>query len=179
MFEQRRAGEADERGVGQSQPHIARESARLRAVGLVGHHNDVVPVAIGFGGPDILVELVDQAENITVVLLEQLLQVFARAGTGRAVVRHAAAHEGLVNLAVQVFAVGHQHKGEVAFNRAAHLFGKESHGVRLAAALCMPDHAKAAEVRVCTLNYFERLGRTVHNGRQIFGYRLSGLWVGV
>ena len=70
VLEQRGAGESDKRGVGQSQPHIARQSSRLRAVCLVGYHDDVVPVAIGFGGPDVLVELVDQAENIAVVLLE-------------------------------------------------------------------------------------------------------------
>ena len=81
-----------------------------------------------------------------------MLQVFARAGAGRAVVRHAAAHEGLVDLAVQVIAIGHQHKSEVAVHRAAHLFGKEGHGVRLAAALRMPDDAKASEVRVCALH---------------------------
>ena len=47
VLEQRRAGEADEGGVRQRKPHVARELAGLRAVRLVGDHDDVVALAVG------------------------------------------------------------------------------------------------------------------------------------
>ena len=50
VLEQRRAGEADERGVRQRQAHVAREPAGLRAVRLVRDHDDVVALAVGLFG---------------------------------------------------------------------------------------------------------------------------------
>ena len=80
LLEQRRAGEADEGRVRQRQPHVARELAGLRAVRLVGNHDDVVALAVGLLRVHVLVELVDQAEDVAVVLLQQLFEV--RAGRG-------------------------------------------------------------------------------------------------
>ena len=72
LLEQRRAGEADEGRVGQGEAHVAGELARLRAVRLVRDHDDVVALAVGLLRVHILVELVDQAEDVAVVLLQQL-----------------------------------------------------------------------------------------------------------
>jgi hypothetical protein len=102
VLEERRAGEADERGVGQRQAHVARESAGLRPVGLVGNHDDVVTGRCRARRVHVLVELVDQAEDEAVILLQQLLQLLAGAGARRLLVRDAAADEGAVDLVVQV-----------------------------------------------------------------------------
>ena len=74
MLEQRRSCEADESSIGQRQAHVARQLARLSAVGLVRDHDNVIPVAVGLALLHILVEFVNQAEHITMVFLEQLLQ---------------------------------------------------------------------------------------------------------
>jgi len=42
-------------------------------MGLVRDHDDVVAFAVGLLGVYILIELVNQAENVLVVLLEKLL----------------------------------------------------------------------------------------------------------
>ena len=67
VLEQRRAGEADESRVGQCQPHVARQLARLGAVRLIRHHNDVVAPAVGRVWRNLLIELVNQAEYVGVV----------------------------------------------------------------------------------------------------------------
>ena len=75
LLEQRGAGEADEGGVRQREAHVACQPSRLGAVGLVRDHDDIVALAVGFVGVHILVELVDQAEDVTVVLLQDALEV--------------------------------------------------------------------------------------------------------
>ena len=158
VLEQRRAGEADEGRVGQRQAHVARKFAGLGAVRLVRDHDDVVAVAVGFTRLHILVELVNQAEQIAVILLQQLLQFPARTGARGLVVGHAAADEGLVDLAVQIVPVGHQHKGEIALHRAPHFFGEEGHGVGLAAALGVPHHPQAPKIGVRPLDDLQGAG---------------------
>ncbi len=81
VLEERRAGEADERSVGQREAHVAREPARLRPVRLVRNDDDIVAHAVGRGHR--LVELVDQAEDEAVIALQDLLQIFARSGARR------------------------------------------------------------------------------------------------
>ena len=71
LLEERGAGEADERRVRQREAHVAREPPRLGAMRLVRDHDDVVALAVGLLRIDILVELVDEAEDVAVVLLQQ------------------------------------------------------------------------------------------------------------
>ena len=51
VLEERRAGEANERGVGERQPHVAGKLSRLRAMRFVRHHDNVVALAVGFCSP--------------------------------------------------------------------------------------------------------------------------------
>ena len=57
VLEQRRAGEADEGGVRQREAHVARQLAGLRAVRLVGDHDDVVALAVGLARVHVLLNL--------------------------------------------------------------------------------------------------------------------------
>ena len=123
---------------------------------LVRDHDDVVALAVGLRRIDVLIELVDQAEDVAVVLLQQLFQVVARCGPRRLVVGDAAAHESPVNLAVEIVSVGHQQEREIAFQPPPHLLGEEGHGVRLAAALGVPEHAEPAEVGMRALDDVDR-----------------------
>ena len=159
MLEQRRTGKTDEGRIRQRQPHVARQLAGLGAVRLVRHHDDVVSSAVRFVRRHLLIELVNQAEHIAVILLQQLLQRLARTRARRLVVRHPAAHKGLVNLAVQIIPVSHQHKGEVTHHGAPHLLGKESHGIRLAAALRVPHHTQTTQIGVRALHNLKVLRR--------------------
>ena len=143
--EQRRAGEADEGRVRQREAHVARQPARLCAMRLVGDDDDVVALAVGLLRIDILVELVDQAEDVAVALLQPLFQVVAGCGPGRIVVGDTAADEGPVNLAVEIVSVGHQQEREVAFQLPPHLLREEGHGIGLAAALGVPEHPEPTE----------------------------------
>ena len=68
VFEQRRAGKSNERRIGQRQPHVARKLARLRAVRLVRNHDDVVPLAVRLARVHVLIEFVNQAENVAMIL---------------------------------------------------------------------------------------------------------------
>jgi hypothetical protein len=56
------------------------------------------------------------------------------------------AGEVLVDLVVQVLAVGDDHEGPVAGQLAQHLLGEEDHRVALAAALGVPEDAQLALV---------------------------------
>jgi len=176
-LEERRPREADEGRVGQREPHVAREPARLRAVRLVGDHDDVVATAVRLVEVDALVELVDQAEDVARALFEDPLEVLARGRPGRLVVGHAAPNEGLVDLRVEVLAVGHHHEGEVAGLRAAHLLGEEHHRVRLAAPLRVPEHAELAERGMGPLHDLDRRGHLgLAVGSDLLGHlrRLDG-----
>ena len=150
VLEERRPGEPDERGIGQRETHVPRELAGLGPVRLVRDHDDVVALAVGLC--DRLVELVDEAEDEAVVPAEDLLQLLARAGPRRLLVRHAAADERAPDLVVQVLPVGHHQEGEVAGHDPAHLLGEERHRVGLAAALRVPEHAEPAQIRVSPLH---------------------------
>ncbi len=124
----------------------------LRAVRLVGNHDDVVALAVGLLRIHILVEFVNQAEDVRVVLLQDSFEVVSRRGARRVLAGDAAAGEGLVNLVVKVVPIRHQKEGEIPRHLPAHLLGEERHGIGLAAALRMPEHAEPAEVRVRPLD---------------------------
>ena len=146
VLEQRRAGEANERPVGQGQPKVARKPARLRPVRLVRDYNDVIAGAVRLPRADLLVELLDQAEDVTVVFAEEALQVFSVLGArSRLRVRGPATGERFVDLVIQILPVGHQQEGELARNRAPDFLGEEDHRVRFAAALRVPEHAQLAQ----------------------------------
>ena len=150
--EQRRAGETDEGGVGQRDAHVAGETPGLGSVCLVGHDDDVVALAVGLVRFDVLVEFVDQAEDVGVILLQHRLQVRPGLCPRRLVADDAAADKSLVDLAIKIVAVGHQQEGETARQGAPHFLGEESHRVRLAATLGVPEHAEATEVGVRPLD---------------------------
>ncbi len=60
------------------------------------------------------------------------------------VVHHAAAGKGLVDLRVQVVAVGQDQKGEVAAQLAMNLPGEHHHRIALACPLSVPEHPQLA-----------------------------------
>jgi hypothetical protein len=80
------------------------------------------------------------------VLGQQLGEMLAARRSARVavVVHHAAPGKGLVDLRVQVVAVGEDQKGEVAAQLAMHLAGEEHHGIAFARALGMPEHSQLA-----------------------------------
>ena len=55
-------------------------------------------------------------------------------------------------IGVEVFSVGHQQEREVALQLSSNLLSEETHGVGLAAALGVPEHAKPAEARMSPLD---------------------------
>ena len=146
MLEQRRAGKADECGVGQRQPHIAGELSRLGTMRLVGDNDNVVALAVRLGHR--LVELVNEREDEPVVFAQGFLQLAPGAGSRRLGIRHPAADECAPDLVIEILAVGHHHEGEIAGHHAPHLFGKERHRVRLAAALRVPEHPQPSQIGV-------------------------------
>ena len=122
----RRAGEADERGVRQRVAHVAREAVDevvLAAVRLVGDHHDVaalgerrVPVALLLGE-----ELLDGREHHAARGdRQQLPQVRAALGLHRRLAQQVrAAREGAEELVVEVVAVGEHDERRVLHRRLA------------------------------------------------------------
>ena len=134
----RRAGQAEEEGIGQGLAHLAAEVAFLGAVGFVHHHNDVRAVVQFAAG---LAELVDRGdEHLADILAQQGLQLLPRGHAHH--VRHVGGVEGGGDLSVEVDAVHHDYHGGVAQLRVhPQLLRGEDHEERLAAALEMPDEA--------------------------------------
>ena len=115
---------------------------------LIRHHDHIATLIPRLGHA--LAELVNQAENIAAVfVLEQALQAFGTRGFVALVSGDTTADEGFVNLVVQFLAVGQQHKGIGRGDLAMHLLAEEHHGVALAAALGMPEHAQLARQHIC------------------------------
>ena len=156
--------EPDKGRVRQRQTHVAREPSGLGTVRLIRDHDDIVTIAVGFLRVHILIEFVDQAKDVAVVLLEQPFEVGARCRPWRAAVSDATADEGSIDLVVEIVAIGHQQEGEISRQLPAHLFGEEGHGIGLAAALRVPEHAEPAEIRVRPLDDVHRAFRD--KGRQ-------------
>ena len=147
----RRAGEADERGVGQRVAHVPREAVDevvLAAVRLVGDDDDVapvrehrVPVALLLGE-----ELLNGGEHHAAGGDRELrAQVGAVGGLHRRLAQQvAAAREGAEELVVEVVAVGEHDDRRVRHRRVQdHAPRIEGHRQALARALRVPDHANA------------------------------------
>jgi hypothetical protein len=49
------------------------------------------------------------------------------------------AHEGLIDLLIEILAVGHDDEREIPRHDAPYLLGEKDHGIRLAAALSVPE----------------------------------------
>ncbi len=145
-LEERRAGETDIAGVGQGIAHVERQGAVLGAVGLVGDDDEVVAPGVGIPFANGLVEFLDQRKDMGFVLGQKLGEMLAARGPARitVVVHHAASGKGLVDLCVQVVAVGEDQKGEVAAQLAMDLASEEHHGIALARTLGMPEHPQLA-----------------------------------
>ncbi len=160
-----RAGEADERGIGKRVAHVAGEPVDevvLAAVRLVGDDDDVPAVAQG-GQPLALLgkELLDGREHHAAAGdLQELAQALAVGGLhGRLAEELEAALELAEELVVEVVAVGQDHQRRVLHRRVAdHPGGVEQHREALAAALGVPDHARATVARLATM----RVGRGAH-----------------
>ena len=147
-----RTGKTDERGVGQSVPHVAGvavDEVVLAPVRLVGDHDDVaaagqqgVPVSLLLGE-----ELLDRGEHHA-ARRDGELRPQVRPGCGlhgRLAQEVAAAGEGAEELVVEVVAVGQDDNGGIAHGRFADdAAGVERHGQALARALGVPDDADAA-----------------------------------
>ena len=143
---QRRAGEADEGGVGQRLAHPARaalDEAVLAAVRLVGHDHHVGALrdhAVRLG------ELLDGREHHAARrAVEQRLQMLPAFGLHRGLPQQRApGGEGVEELVVEIVAVGDHDDRRVGQARLAdQRAGQHQHGQRLARALGVPDHAAA------------------------------------
>ncbi len=143
--DQRGAGEAHHRGVGQRHPHVEREGVVLAAVRFVGDDDDVRAVrqhrhrllALG------RLELLDQREHIAVVGCQQLAQIRDRLGMHPRLGRdRAGVGELPVQLVVELLAVGDHHERPLARHLAQHLLGEPQHRQRLARPLGVPEDAE-------------------------------------
>ena len=143
-LDQRRAGKADEAGIGQGIAHIQRKDVVLAAVRLVGDDDHVGALRQQrVGLPRLVPELLDQREDVALVAAQQLFQVFATGGAHVLAGRRAGGLEGLGDLVVQLLAVGDDHEGGTAQHLAQHLLREEHHRQALARALRVPEHAQA------------------------------------
>src|SRR4051794_15807722 len=89
-----------------------------------------------------------QCKDGAVIRSQQLFEVFAVLGSYLLFrLRHSPdASERLVDLVVEIVAVGHNHKGPVARNLSQHFLCKEDHRETLTAALRMPENAQPSLV---------------------------------
>ena len=144
-----RTGESDVAGVGQGVAQVQRERAVLGAVRLVTDDDDVVARRVAGGRVHVPVELLDQREDVRLVLAQQPAQVLAAARPAgvAVVVDHAAAGVGLVDLGVEIVAVGQHQEGEVAAQFPAHLAAEHHHRVALAGPLRVPEDAELPRPR--------------------------------
>ena len=162
----RRAGEADEGGVGEGITQVAGEAvghhaglivnlaaeAVLAAVRFIGDHHDVGAGAqLGHRFALFRHEFLDGGEHhATTGPIEQLAQVFAIGGLQRRLAEEIGATLELAKeLVVEVVAIGEHHQGGVLHHRMAHdAGGIEEHREALAAALGVPHHAGTAVARL-------------------------------
>ena len=144
-----RAGEADERGVGQRVARVPGEAINeviLAALRLVGDHHDVAPRRQGAPCLPALLEeeLLDGGEDHPARRHPQLRgQVGAALGLGRRLAQQVTVQRKVVEkLVVQVVAVGQHDHGGVLHQRVLDDLARvEGHGQALARALRVPDDA--------------------------------------
>ena len=140
----RRAGEADQRGVGQRGHQVGAQRAAGGAVRLVHQDEDV---GAGVDPGRHTVELVDGADDDAAPVAaagyggQQVLQAPLRLDLD---VAHTQRLEDAEELAFQLVAVHQQqHGGVLEEGMFDQLLGDGDHGVGLAGALCVPDQAAA------------------------------------
>ncbi len=124
---------------------------------LVGQHDHVGPITEHLRR----LEFVDEGEDIAVVAAQQFTQVGATCGVALVALGLAdctGSLEGLGDLVVQFDAISDHHEGPVARHPAQYLLRKEHHREALAAALGLPEHARAA---MAPLAGFEHRGNGV------------------
>src|SRR5256714_15532266 len=92
---------------------------------------------------------------------QQLFEVFTILGPYLLFrLRHSPnAGERLVDLLIEIVAVGHNHKGPVALNLSQHFLCKEDHREALTATLRMPENAQPSLVLANGVHSFKR---TIH-----------------
>ena len=107
-------------------PFALREPVVLAPVRLVGDDDDVRAVRqLRMSCPLLGVELLDQREDVAMILGQQLPEVLAARRLGLLLGDGAAGHELLVDLIVQLVAVGDDDEGPVARQRAQDLLREE------------------------------------------------------
>ena len=102
------------------------------------------------------VELLDQREDVAMILRQQLPEVLAARRLGLLLGDGATGHELLVDLIVQLVAVGDDDEGPVAGQRAQDLLREEQHRETLAAALGVPEHAEPPALFLQLANRVDR-----------------------
>src|SRR5205814_5341798 len=103
----------------------------------------------------------DQRKDCTMIRSQQLFEVFTILGPYFLFwLRHSSnAGERLVDLVIEIVAVGHNHKGPVARNLSQHFLSEEDHRETLTAALRMPENAQPSLVLT---NGVHSVKRTIH-----------------
>ena len=137
-FVDRRSGEADEGGPGQTGHQVVAQVAPGGAMGLVDQHVDVFP------GVDVrrqVPELMDHGhDDPPVVVLQQSFQF--RNGVGMGHILQTDGRQIFEHLVFQFVAVDHQQDGGlVGLRRLKEQFGGLDHSIGLAAPLGVPDQA--------------------------------------
>ena len=126
------------------------KDAVLRPVCLVRHEDDVVVWIDGLRVR--AVEFVDQREDKAGVAAELRFQISAAGGDVlgglRPLAQQPAVFKGVADLLVQFIPVGEDHDGGRTGKLPADLLGEEEHGIALAAALGVPEHAQLAVIEL-------------------------------
>ena len=159
VLQKRRSGEADSRRRGQDAIHVVGVYAVVGAMGLVGQDDDVV---VGDDGLDVgIVELVDEREDearVAPQLLDQILAAGSDVALRGNASQAAAALERVADLRIQLISVRKdEERGRFRRRTPLDLPGDEHHGVALAAALRVPEHAQLAPVDGALLEGFDGL----------------------
>ncbi len=110
----------------------------------IRNDDDVFALRIFLTSFDLLVELLDQAEDIGLVLPQLVREVVCTSCPAGIliVVCQSAAGKGFVDLLIEIVAVGADQEGEIAAQFAMHFASEEHHGVGLAAALRVPEDSQ-------------------------------------
>src|SRR5438874_13217243 len=106
-------------------------------------------------------KFLDQRKDGAVIRSQQLFEVFTILGSYLFFrLRHSPnAGERLVDLVIEIVAVGHNHKGPVSRYLAQYLLREEDHRETLTAALRMPENAQPSLVLANGVHSFKR---TIH-----------------